>query len=159
MGGAGDSPAPVGDPPTGTRESKVANEAFPLARSVVPFPSGASPDGTGGSPVLPRTNFSDTLSGNFETGFRDGDVLKFGVNLGLIGIQTAGHSDLVNLFSDPGAGQCHKHNDHFGNEDCQRSARPVPWRAAQTGCGGHSEKAQNDLPFALSNSIERLEPK
>jgi hypothetical protein len=61
MGGAGDSPAPVGDPPTGTRESKVTKEPFPLARSVVPVPPGESPDDTGGSPVLPRIKFSDTL--------------------------------------------------------------------------------------------------
>ena len=54
MGGAGDPPAPVGDPPTGTGASNVAKRPWPLARIVAPVPSGESPDGTGGSPVLPH---------------------------------------------------------------------------------------------------------
>src|SRR5216117_2064189 len=57
MGGAGDSPAPVGDPPTGTALSHVAKRPFSLPRTVVSVPSGGSPDGTGGSPVLPETIF------------------------------------------------------------------------------------------------------
>jgi hypothetical protein len=36
LGGAGDSPAPVGDPPTGTAESSVAKRPCPLARTVAP---------------------------------------------------------------------------------------------------------------------------
>src|SRR5712671_1522683 len=51
MGGAGDSPASVGDPPTGTSAGKVAKKPRPLARTVAPAPSGESPEGTGGSPV------------------------------------------------------------------------------------------------------------
>ena len=57
MGSAGDSPAPVGDSPTGTAPSHVANRPFSLPRTVVSVPSGGSPDGTGGSPVLPETIF------------------------------------------------------------------------------------------------------
>ena len=57
MGGAGDPPAPVGDPPTGTASGKVAKRPCPLARTVAPVPSGESPDGTGGSPVLPKSIF------------------------------------------------------------------------------------------------------
>src|SRR5437762_13241398 len=53
LGSAGDSPAPVGDPPTGTAEACLVNR-LSLARAVTPVPSGGSPDGTGGSPVLPR---------------------------------------------------------------------------------------------------------
>src|SRR5712671_908902 len=53
MGGADDSPAPVGDPPTGTAPSHVVKRPFSLPRIVVSVPSGGSPDGTGGSPVLP----------------------------------------------------------------------------------------------------------
>src|SRR5439155_22336009 len=52
-GSAGDSPAPVGDPPTGTALSHTANRQLSLPRSVVLVPSGESPDKTGGSPVLP----------------------------------------------------------------------------------------------------------
>src|SRR5436309_2155175 len=63
MGGAGDPPAPVGDPPTGTAAGKVANTPCRLARTVAPVPSGESPDGTGGSPVLPANHFPNTLSG------------------------------------------------------------------------------------------------
>ncbi len=54
MGSAGDSPAPVGDSPTGTAPSHVANRPFSLPRTVVSVPSGGSPDGTG---VLPETIF------------------------------------------------------------------------------------------------------
>src|SRR5437667_6859637 len=61
MGGAGDSPAPVGDPPTGTALSHVAKRPFSLPRIVVSVPSGGSPDGTGGSPVLPGNHFPNTL--------------------------------------------------------------------------------------------------
>jgi len=61
MGSAGDSPAPVGDPPTGIAESNLAKRLSSLARTVAPVPSGESSDGTGGSPVLPRNDFSDTL--------------------------------------------------------------------------------------------------
>jgi len=61
MGGAGDPPAPVGDPPTGTAASNVAKTPCPLARTVALVSSGESPDGTGGSPVLPANNFSNTL--------------------------------------------------------------------------------------------------
>ena len=57
IGSAGDSPAPVGDPPTGTAESNLGECASLLARTVAPIPSGESPDGTGGSPVLPKTIF------------------------------------------------------------------------------------------------------
>src|SRR5437667_11543597 len=61
MGGAGDSPAPVGDPPTGTALSHVAKSPFSLPRIVVSVPSGGSPNGTGGSPVLPGNHFPNTL--------------------------------------------------------------------------------------------------
>src|SRR5580700_5314593 len=62
MGGAGDSPAPVGDPPTGTERRSVSTGLSSLARNTSPIPSGGSPDGTGGSPVLPGKKFSDRLS-------------------------------------------------------------------------------------------------
>ncbi|SRR5881394_1943759 len=58
MGDAGDSPAPVGDPPTGTSLSHVAQRAFSLPSTVVCIPFGGSPDGTGGSPVLPGNYFT-----------------------------------------------------------------------------------------------------
>src|SRR5438034_6038133 len=53
MGSAGDSPAPVDDSPTGTAETYLVKRPASLARTVAPVPSGESPDGTGGSPVLP----------------------------------------------------------------------------------------------------------
>src|SRR3989454_10927907 len=58
IGSAGGSPAPVGDPPTGTAESNLGKRPYPLARTVTPIPSGESPDGTGGAPVPPKTDFS-----------------------------------------------------------------------------------------------------
>ena len=57
----GDSPAPVGDSPTGTAPSHVANRPFSLSRTAVSVPSGGSPDDTGESPVLPINYFSKTL--------------------------------------------------------------------------------------------------
>src|SRR6185503_13445137 len=63
MGSAGDSPAPVGDPPTGTAESNFGERLPPLIRSVGSIPSGESPDGTGGSPVLPKTIFKTRSEG------------------------------------------------------------------------------------------------
>src|SRR5437667_1730627 len=65
MGGAGDPPAPVGDPPTGTPASNVANRRSASARTVAPGPSGDSPDGPGGSPMLPSNDFSNTLLESF----------------------------------------------------------------------------------------------
>ena len=61
MGGASEPPAPVGDPPTGTRESNIVKGTFLLAGNIASIQSGESPDGTGRSPVLPKTEFSDTL--------------------------------------------------------------------------------------------------
>ena len=61
MGGAGDPPASVGDPSTGIAAVNVAKRPCPLARTAAPVPSGESPDGTGGSPVLPANYFPNTL--------------------------------------------------------------------------------------------------
>jgi hypothetical protein len=59
MGGAGDSPAPVGDPPTGTGEVVEGKRASRVAADALAIPSGESPDGTGWKPVLPKADFSD----------------------------------------------------------------------------------------------------
>ena len=61
MGSAGDSPARVGDPPTGMAKRQREKRVLPLIRPAVFVPSGGSPDGTGESPVLPENDFSDTL--------------------------------------------------------------------------------------------------
>src|SRR5688572_8069685 len=61
MGGPGDSPGPVGDPPTGMAVSPAAKKRCSLVRSVAPIPFGESPDGTGGSPVLPEPFFKHVL--------------------------------------------------------------------------------------------------
>src|SRR6266487_2397381 len=61
MGGAGHWPAPVGDPPTGTGAAAPTSRPSSLARDARPVPSGESPDGTGQWPVLPRTQFPNTL--------------------------------------------------------------------------------------------------
>ena len=61
----GDPPAAVGDPPTAIAASNVAKRLRLLPRNVAPVPSGESPDGTGGSPVLPANHFSNTLLGDF----------------------------------------------------------------------------------------------
>jgi len=47
MGSAGDSPAPVGDSPTGTTVAIPAKAALGLMSDTLSIPSGASPDGTG----------------------------------------------------------------------------------------------------------------
>src|SRR6266540_5282691 len=56
MGRAGDSPAPVGDPPTGMAEACLVKRPVSLARTVTPVPSG-------GSPVLPSEKFVESRSG------------------------------------------------------------------------------------------------
>ncbi|GDY21971.1 hypothetical protein LBMAG56_33180 [Verrucomicrobiota bacterium] len=60
-GSAGDPPAPDCDSPTGMAERNSTKRPSLLARSVSPVPSGGSPDGTGGSPVLPGGDCSNTL--------------------------------------------------------------------------------------------------
>ena len=57
MGSAGDSPAPVGDPPTGMAECTDLKRSSALDRTAVSVPAGESPDGTGGSPVPPKNDF------------------------------------------------------------------------------------------------------
>ena len=53
MGGAGDWPALVGDPPTRNRASVQRHEERPFIASASPVASGGSPDATGRWPVLP----------------------------------------------------------------------------------------------------------
>ena len=60
MGGAGDPPAPVGDPPTGTAESTVAKRPSLLPQTAAAIPSGESRGGTGGSPVPPGPHSANT---------------------------------------------------------------------------------------------------
>src|SRR5687768_12978611 len=62
-GSADGSPAPVGDPPTGTVPSHVAKGPFLFPRTFVLVPSGRSPDARGGSLVLPRNEFPKTRRG------------------------------------------------------------------------------------------------
>ena len=61
MGGTGDPPVPVGDPPTGTSMAAPSKRPTLWVGNALPIPSGESPDGTGQWPVLPKTEFSDTL--------------------------------------------------------------------------------------------------
>ena len=62
MGGTGDPPVPVGDPPTGTSMVALSKRPVSLVGDALPIPSGESPDGTGQWPVPPKIEFSDTLS-------------------------------------------------------------------------------------------------
>ena len=54
-GGAGDPPAPPGDSPGGMGAASCCSENAHSRASSLPVPSGGSPDGTGGSPVLPTS--------------------------------------------------------------------------------------------------------
>ena len=54
MGGTGDSPVPSGHWPDGRRERRSGHERTKNISTRLPVPSGGSPLGTGGSPVLPR---------------------------------------------------------------------------------------------------------
>ena len=62
MGGAGDPPAAVGDPPTAMEEAFAIKSSPLLGKDAAFVPSGGSPHGTGGSPVLPGYEFSNRLS-------------------------------------------------------------------------------------------------
>ena len=64
MGGTGDSPVSVGDPPAGMESVKAMRSALRLVVNSLALPSGESPDGTGESPVLPTVGFSNKLSLN-----------------------------------------------------------------------------------------------
>jgi len=55
VGSAGDPPAPVGDPPTGTALAREAKGASRSRAKVSLTPSGGSPDGTGQWPVPPAS--------------------------------------------------------------------------------------------------------
>src|SRR5206468_295970 len=61
MGSMGDSPVPVGDPPTGTSKAEPSRRLSLFAADALPIPSGESPDGTGQWPVLPKTSNPSTL--------------------------------------------------------------------------------------------------
>src|SRR5438093_12161923 len=61
MGSTGDPPVPVGDPPTGTSKAEPSRRLSLFAADALPIPSGESPDGTGQWPVLPKTQFPNTL--------------------------------------------------------------------------------------------------
>jgi len=61
MGSVGDPPVPVGDPPTGTSKAEPSRRLSLFAADALPIPSGESPDGTGQWPVLPKTQFPNTL--------------------------------------------------------------------------------------------------
>src|SRR6266496_1628163 len=54
--GAGDPPAPPGDPPGGMAAMCDCEKTVPFRSMLLSIPSGGSPDGTGGSPVLPAVN-------------------------------------------------------------------------------------------------------
>jgi hypothetical protein len=53
VGGAGDPPAPPGDPPGDLAVLSDCEKSVLFRSMPLPVPSGGSPDGTGGSPVLP----------------------------------------------------------------------------------------------------------
>ena len=52
---------PVGDPPTGTSKGALRNRPWSLVGDLLSIPSGKLPDGTGQWPVLPETQFPNTL--------------------------------------------------------------------------------------------------
>src|SRR5439155_18787527 len=58
-GGAGDPPAPSGDPPGGMAVMSRCEKTVPFCSVPRPVPWGGSPDGTVGSPVLPTLNTYD----------------------------------------------------------------------------------------------------
>src|SRR6266576_2903705 len=101
MGGAGEPPAPVGDPPTGNAASNVAKRPCPLVRAVAPIPSGESPDGTGGSPVLPANHFSNTrlLRALINPGPEQADLF-FGKRRILIALFRGGHFHVLHQLGD-----------------------------------------------------------
>ena len=90
MGGTGDSPVSVGDPPTGMEAAKAMESASRLVANAPALPSGESPDGTGESPVLPAIELRHCLPCNsfdgvwllsyrtvaFEPGINPVDLLR-----------------------------------------------------------------------------------
>jgi hypothetical protein len=67
VGGAGDPPAPPGDPPGAMAAAMSGCEkTVPFRYIPLLVPSGGSPDGTGESPVLPTLNTYFDASKFFE---------------------------------------------------------------------------------------------
>src|SRR6266496_5618081 len=70
-GGAGDTPAPPGDPPGGMAVLSGCEKTVPFCSMPLPVPSGGSPGGTGGSPVLPTLNTYRASALPFERALRN----------------------------------------------------------------------------------------
>ena len=66
MGSTGDPPVPVGDSPTGIEEAMEPRPASFRFGNIILVPPGESQGRTGGSPVLPETEFPDTLYESME---------------------------------------------------------------------------------------------
>src|SRR6266540_4803797 len=66
-GGAGDPSAPPGDAPGGMAAMSGCAKAVPFRSMPLPVPSGGSPDGTGGSPVLPNARLRATTPDTHQT--------------------------------------------------------------------------------------------
>jgi len=79
VGGAGDSPAPLGDSPSETGAAALDQRRAKLSSTPIAIPSGGSPDGTGESPVLPSlyrsANGGNRVSGS--EGTENGAVLEY----------------------------------------------------------------------------------
>jgi len=69
-GGAGDPPAPPGDPPGGVIARPGCEKTALFLSMPRSIPSGGSPDGTGESPVLPAVNTCLKGAGQGEVSFR-----------------------------------------------------------------------------------------
>lgn len=65
MGGTGDPPVPSGDSPLGTKDTRkqTVNSG---TEKIVSIPSGQWPDGTGESPVLPKSDEENVATEKLE---------------------------------------------------------------------------------------------
>ena len=63
-GGTGDSPVPVGDPPTGTGSAPAIKKRGDAEAALTSIPPGGSPGGAGGSPAPPKHRGFNVVIGN-----------------------------------------------------------------------------------------------
>jgi type I restriction-modification system DNA methylase subunit len=64
MGGTGNLPVPVGDPPTGMGSAPATIQRDDAGAAFTSVSSGGSPDGAGGSPAPPKNRGFDVVIGN-----------------------------------------------------------------------------------------------
>ncbi len=140
VGSAGNLPAPPGDPPGGMGATICWNNTLRSRSLTLAVPAGGSPDGTGGSPVLPSPNTSGRAGGSLSgrTWFAAWTCLLLATGLAMIfppaGLMAAGF--MIGLVGLVGLGALRVGQPQgrrawlfsFTRMDCANSGLQKDWR-------------------------------